>query len=151
MLLKRKWGNYCVDRYEYPGGGTRPKTRVSWFNAKKLCSAKGKRLCTIKEWKSACGSRYPYGKKFDANKCNTADEDGFERNIAKAGSFKKCKSRSSGAYDMTGNVHEWVKEQKIAGGGFESDESVASCRYSSSKSPGSSAGYIGFRCCANPQ
>ncbi len=148
-LKKRKWGNYCIARYEYPGAGAKPKTRVSWFAAKKMCEARDQRLCKRKEWRSACGSKYPYGNTFDANKCNSVDEDGFDRSVARAGSFRGCKK--GGVYDLVGNVHEWTQEQKIVGGGFESDESVASCRYSSSKSPGSSAGYIGFRCCADPE
>ncbi len=148
-LKKRKWGNYCIARYEFPGAGSKPKTNVSWFAAKKSCEARNQRLCKSKEWRSACGSTYPYGKTFDANKCNSVDEDGFDRGVARSGSFRECKN--AGVYDLVGNVHEWTAEQKIVGGGYESDESVASCRYSSSKSPGSSAGYIGFRCCADPE
>jgi len=150
LLVKSKSGNYCVDAYEYPGSGAPPKTRVNWFEATKLCKADGKRLCTLSEWRGACGSKYPYGSTFDADACNTADEDGFERSLAKAGSNKKCRSRS-GAYDMSGNVHEWVEERRIAGGSYESEEDVASCRYSSAKAPGSSSGDIGFRCCADPE
>lgn len=150
LIKSKKLGNYCIDRFEFPGRGATPKTRVSWFQAKKTCASKGKRLCKLAEWRISCGGKYPYGRKWDADRCNTADVDGFERSIAKAGSFKRCRSRS-GAYDMVGNVHEWVAEQRIAGGGFESGEDVASCRYSSPKSPASSAGYIGFRCCAQPE
>lgn len=150
VLVKRKSGNHCIDVFEYPAGGVKPKTRVNWFDAKKLCAAKGKRLCTLSEWRASCGSKYPYGNSFDPDRCNTADEDGFERTLAKAGSFAKCRSRS-GARDMTGNVHEWVEERRIAGGSFESGEDVASCRYSSPKAPGSSAADIGFRCCATPE
>lgn len=151
VLVKSKSGNYCVDAYEFPGRGAIPRTNITWFEAKKTCASRGKRLCSLKEWKNACGSRYPYGRRHDANSCNTADEDGFERSIAKSGAFKKCRSRGSGAYDMVGNVHEWVDDQRIAGGGFESDEEVGSCRYSSPKSPSSSAGYVGFRCCADAE
>ncbi|MEZ4461179.1 MAG: SUMF1/EgtB/PvdO family nonheme iron enzyme [bacterium] len=150
VLVKSKSGNYCVDVYEFPGSGAPPKTRVNWFEAKKLCAASGKRLCTLTEWKGACGSKYPYGSTFNADSCNTADEDGFERSLAKAGASKSCRSRS-GTYDMSGNVHEWVEEKRIAGGSYESDEDVASCRYSSAKAPGSSAADIGFRCCADPE
>lgn len=149
LVKSSKLGNFCLDTYEYPGAGATPKTSVSWFQAKKLCEAKDKRLCELAEWRSACGARYPYGSSHDPDKCNTADEDGFERSLAKAGEYKQCRSRS-GAYDMVGNAHEWVKEQRIAGGGFESDEEVGSCRYSSPKSPASSAAYIGFRCCSDP-
>lgn len=151
VLVKSKsLGNYCIDRHEYPGGGVIPRTGASWFQAKKLCASKGKRLCELKEWRSACGSKYPYGGRHDADKCNTADEDGFERSLGKTGAFKRCRSRS-GAYDMVGNAHEWVAEQRIAGGGFESDDAVGSCSYSSPKSPASTESYVGFRCCADPQ
>lgn len=150
VLVKAKAGNYCVDAYEFPGSGAPPKVRVNWFEASKTCASSGKRLCTLAEWRGACGGKYPYGSTFDANACNTADEDGFERSLANAGSNKKCRSKS-GAYDMSGNVHEWVEEKRIAGGSYESDEEVSSCRYSSAKAPGSSAADIGFRCCANPQ
>ncbi|MEC9397154.1 MAG: SUMF1/EgtB/PvdO family nonheme iron enzyme, partial [Myxococcota bacterium] len=98
-----------------------------------------------------CGSKYPWkGSKWDPDKCNTADADGFERSIAAAGSKATCRSRASGAYDMVGNVFEWTAEKRIVGGSFNSDEGVASCGYSSGKSPSSSAADIGFRCCASP-
>ncbi len=149
LVKSSKIGNYCIDAYEYPGSGSVPKTGVTWFQAKKSCESAGKRLCELKEWRAACGSKYPYGTRHKPDGCNTADEDGFERSAAKSGAFKDCRSRS-GTYDMVGNAHEWVEEQRIAGGGYESDEDVGSCRYSSPKSPGSSAAYIGFRCCASP-
>ncbi|MBA2662994.1 MAG: protein kinase [Bradymonadaceae bacterium] len=148
VLVRVKSGNFCVDAFEYPGQGATPKTHISWFEARKQCASQSKRLCELSEWRQACGPQYPYGAKFDADRCNTADEDGFERSLAKAGAHSKCRSRS-GAFDMSGNVHEWVEEQRVAGGGFDSDEALASCRYSSPKAAGSSAANIGFRCCAS--
>lgn len=150
LVKSKKRGNYCIDAYEYPARGVPPKTNVSWFQAKQLCESKGKRLCTLSEWRGACGGKYPYGSKWDADKCNTVDEDEFERSLAPAGKFRKCRSWT-GARDMVGNAHEWVAEQRIAGGGYDSGPEVASCRYSSAKAPGSSAPYIGFRCCADAQ
>jgi eukaryotic-like serine/threonine-protein kinase len=146
VLVRSRKGNYCIDAYEYPGRGAKPKTHVSWFEAKQLCESKGKRLCELSEWRGACGGKYPYGSSWDPNRCNTVDEDEFDRDLAAAGSLKSCRSRS-GAYDMVGNVHEWVAEQRIAGGGFDSGPEVASCRYSSAKAAGSSGSNIGFRCC----
>ncbi len=150
LVRNRKAGNVCIDRYEYPGRGATPKTRVSWFDAKNMCEAKGKRLCSRAEWSRACGGKYPWGRNWNADKCNTVDVDDFERTLAAAGSTKTCRSRS-GAYDMVGNVFEWTAEKRIVGGSFNSGEDVASCRYSSGKSPSSKAGDIGFRCCAEPQ
>ncbi len=149
VLVRRSAGNVCVDAYEYPGRGRTPEVRVSWFDASRLCEQQGKRLCTLSEWRSACGTHYPYGSTFDAERCNTADEDGFERSLAAAGSFPGCRS-PSGAFDMSGNVHEWVEERRVAGGGYDSDEDLASCRYSSPKAPGSRDPNVGFRCCADP-
>lgn len=147
LVKSKKKGNHCVDRYEYPGAG-RPKTNVTWFQAQKLCAGRGKRLCGLSEWRRACGSKYPRSSKWDPNRCNTQDEDEFERSLTKVGGFKACRS-SSGAYDMTGNAHEWVAEKLIAGGGFDSGPNVAKCSYASRKSPSSKAGYVGFRCCAD--
>lgn len=150
VLVKSKTaGNLCIDRYEYPGAG-RPKTNVTWFQAVKLCSGRGKRLCSLSEWRRSCGSRYPGSSKWNPDRCNTQDEDEVERELTSVGKFKRCRSRS-GAYDMTGNAHEWVAEKLIAGGGFDSGPSVAKCSYASRKSPSSKASYIGFRCCADPK
>lgn len=149
-LIKAKAGNYCIDAYEYPGRGSKPKTSVSWFKAQQLCEDGGKRLCKQQEWRSACGGKYPYGSTWNPDTCNTVDEDDFERSLAAAGSFAQCKSRS-GAYDMVGNAHEWVAEQRIAGGGYDSDENTAQCGYASPKAPGSSGSNIGFRCCADAE
>ena len=148
-LVKWDRGNYCIDRFEYPGGGQNPTTNVTWFEAQSKCRKQGKRLCKLVEFRRACGVKYPYGKKWDPSKCNTQDRDGFARSQSRTGKFKGCRSWA-GAYDMVGNAHEWVKEQKIVGGGFDSGPDVATCRYTSPKSPGSSARTIGFRCCAVP-
>ena len=143
-------GEYaCVDAYEYPGRGRMPEVNVSWFDARRLCEQQGKRLCSQVEWRAACGRNFPYGNTFDADRCNTADADGFERSLAQAGSFPQCRSRS-GAYDMSGNAHEWVEEQRVVGGGFDSEGDLAGCGYSSAMAPGSSRASVGFRCCADP-
>ncbi|MFP4599680.1 MAG: protein kinase domain-containing protein [Persicimonas sp.] len=150
VLVKSKKGNFCIDVYEYPARGSKPTTNVSWFKAEQTCKSKGKRLCRITEWRRACGTKYPYGRSWDPDKCNTVDEDEFERELAAAGSRKSCRSWT-GTYDMTGNAHEWVAEQRIVGGGYDSTEDTATCSYSSAKAPGSSAPNIGFRCCADAE
>lgn len=145
---RNKWEPFCVDRYEFPGGGRVPKTGISWFGADQACKRQGKRLCQTKEWQRACGAKYPWGRTWNANKCNTEDKDELERSIAAAGSFKGCKAR--GIYDMVGNVSEWTAGQQVAGGDFRSGPKRAQCYYASRKSPGSSSGSVGFRCCADP-
>ena len=143
-------GEYaCIDTYQYPGRGHRPETDVSWFDARRLCDQRDKRLCTMQEWQAACGSGYPYGASFNPERCNTADADGFPRQVTETGSFPECRSHV-GAYDMSGNVHEWTEEQRVVGGAYDSDAATSSCDYSSAMAAGSSRDNVGFRCCTSP-
>ena len=138
---------YCIDRYEYPGKGSKPKTNVSWDAANGACQAKGKRLCQNWEWKTACGGKYPYGRSFDPDSCNTVDDDGLEQEVLPAGSKPKCKGR--GLYDMVGNVAEWTAQKTVNGGDCYKTAEEATC-YRSVKRFGGS-GYVGFRCCADAE
>jgi serine/threonine protein kinase len=149
-LVERDDGNFCIDRFEYPGRNKTPMNNATWFEAKSECRSEGKRLCKLREWRRACGAKYPYGSEWDPSKCNTQDKTGFPRSLAPSGKFDECRSWA-GAYDMVGNVLEWVQEQKVVGGGFGGGPEVASCRYASSKSPGSASRSVGFRCCADPK
>lgn len=149
-LVERDDGNFCIDRFEYPGRNKTPMNNATWFEAKSECQSQGKRLCKLREWRRACGAKYPYGSEWDPSKCNTQDQAGFPRSLAASGKFDECRSWS-GAYDMVGNVLEWVKEQKVVGGGFGGGPDVASCRYASAKAPGSASRSVGFRCCADPE
>ena len=138
---------FCIDRYEYPGKGKMPKTNVSWDAANGACTAKGRRLCMNWEWKRACGGKYPYGRKYNPDGCNTVDEDGIERDVLPAGSKKKCKAR--GLYDMVGNVAEWTQEKTVNGGDSYKTAEEGTCYRSVKRFGGSS--YVGFRCCADPK
>ena len=149
--IKHKSGKfepYCIDRYEYPGGGARPATNVSWYAAESACKSQGKRLCQIQEWQRACGAKYPWGATWNPNKCVTEDADELERSVQAAGSMKTCRN-GWGLYDMVGNVAEWVQEQRVVGGDATGGEKTASCYYATNKSPGSGSGLVGFRCCAD--
>jgi formylglycine-generating enzyme required for sulfatase activity len=150
QVIESKKGDhqpFCVDRYEVPGGGVMPKVNVSWFAAESACKSQGKRLCELREWQRACGGKYPWGAKWDANKCNTEDGDELERSVAATGSFKGCSSR--GVFDLVGNVGEWTAGQVVAGGDSRSGPDGATCFFTSKKSPGSASPYVGFRCCAD--
>jgi eukaryotic-like serine/threonine-protein kinase len=143
---------YCVDLYEYPGGRTIPRTDITFEDAGRLCASRGERLCTADEWEHACrgksGASYPYGQSFDPTRCNTRGSGG---EVAPAGSFNACRS-ASGAYDMSGNVAEWV----IAGHGpAQKGGSVLSTnpqtRCSNLVRNGEPGIFVGFRCCADPR
>ncbi|MBN1612652.1 MAG: SUMF1/EgtB/PvdO family nonheme iron enzyme [Polyangiaceae bacterium] len=173
---------FCIDRYEYPNRiGILPTLGVTWEDAGKLCAAEGRRLCTDSEWTLACEGNemrpYPYGFKRDSRACNidkpyiVPDEAAYADPARRAAEAKRLNqsepsgSRSAcvspfGAYDLTGNVDEWV---------FNEHGSARSAPYVS----GLKGGYwgpvrnrcrpmtvdhnqwhfgyqIGFRCCADP-
>ncbi len=137
---------YCIDYYEYPGKGSMPQVNVSWDAANGACTAVGKRLCKNSEWRTACGGKYPYGSKYDADACNTVGEDGLERPVLSAGSKPKCKS-GYGLYDMVGNVAEWTEEKTVNGGDSNKTGEDGTCSRSAKRFGGSP--FVGFRCCAD--
>ena len=151
---------YCIDIFEYPDRrGVLPTVNVTWNDAKRLCEAKSKRLCTEEEWEKACkgpgGLRFPYGNPFDANVCNTEDDSGEDRTLAPSGKFGRCRS-AYGVADMSGNVAEWTSSPYAAnadmtqkGGSFGRPDYAARCSARKNGSPTSHSQEVGFRCCAS--
>ncbi len=138
---KPKTKHFCVDRYEYPNErGAKPSVAVTWDEARDLCAADGKRLCTAEEWTLACEgperTPYPYGFARDDTACNQdqpyrVPDDQAYRNPATrskevkrldqsepSGSREQCQS-SLGVYDLTGNVDEWVMNEEGSRNGPE--------------------------------
>jgi formylglycine-generating enzyme required for sulfatase activity len=54
--------------------GATPHAYLSYYTAKRACSNAGKRLCTEREWVTACegqrGLKFPYGDRYRAFACN---------------------------------------------------------------------------------
>ncbi len=71
-LVPMKIGSFTIDRFPYPNEkGAAPRTGVSVDEARGLCEAGGRRLCTELEWEAACkggvNSQYPYSQAYDAS------------------------------------------------------------------------------------
>jgi len=119
--------------------GVRPQAYISRLEAESACTNAGKRLCSVSEWYRACrgasDTTYPYGASFVAGRCNVgrphllsilhgSDPKAWQYDahfndpeldqragfLAPTGEFSGCVS-SYGAYDLVGNLHEWVSDR----------------------------------------
>jgi hypothetical protein len=81
----------------------KPTACVTWFQAEVACRLAGKRLATNQEWQAAATGTPDAGIDDGATTCRTTSGTGL------TGSRTKCKSLW-GAYDMVGNVWEWVAD-----------------------------------------
>lgn len=113
---------YWIDQYEVTNGqyGTdsvfpgenRPYTNLTWFEARDYCAARGARLPNEAEWEYAARGPsnliYPWGDTLDTQALVFDQNSGNQ--AAEVGSRPRGVSWV-GAYDMSGNVLEWVSSQ----------------------------------------
>lgn len=130
------------------------------------------------------GRDYPYGDAYEPRACNEHTKDkGYSGplqrlfgaklrmdfahmndprlnqlpdTLAPSGSFAKCVN-GYGAYDMVGNLHEWVADRKGSNGLFkggyfnEAELNGPGCRYTTTAHAPDYHDYsTGFRCCRAP-
>jgi formylglycine-generating enzyme len=156
--------------------GVVPQAHISMVEAKRACSASGKRLCRADEWKTACKgpehTRYPYGDTRVPNACvdtnrtspmkvlhegehsaqtmNDPLANQQENTLEPTGSAASC-TNGYGVHDMVGNVHEWTDDGSFRGGYYlDTSENGEGCEYRTTAHAPAYYDYsTGFRCCAD--
>ena len=99
-------GQNCAgDIYAVSLPGTTPAAYITWFQAQEACANSGKRLPTSAEWQVGANGTPDPGPDNGTTDCNTASSFIAEP----TGSRSSCVS-ARGAYDMVGNLYEWVAD-----------------------------------------
>ena len=109
-----------ISNYLHMRGDELPQVKASWYEAKKYCEWKGRRLPTEAEFEKASrgpsGNTYPWGNEKASCKLAVIKENGVrgcDSDHQPTGGPKAPGSRPAGIYglyDMSGNVHEWVSD-----------------------------------------
>jgi formylglycine-generating enzyme required for sulfatase activity len=107
-------GEHCTDVYAVSLPGVVPSAAPTWFQAQQACANAGKRLPSSAEWQAAVADTPDPGPDNGATDCNTASA----MSVVPAGSRSGCVS-ADGAFDMVGNLSEWVADwvQRSTGSG----------------------------------
>jgi hypothetical protein len=162
--------------------GVVPQGYISGVQARAACEGAGKRLCTRAEFRRACQgpdeATYPYGDVYQEGACNEGRAvhpiielfgsgpgvfnsknmndpavNQLPDSLAPTGAYAQCVS-AEGAFDMHGNLHEWVDEDEgTFCGGFYVDAKLngPGCLYTTTAHAISYHDYsTGFRCCLSP-
>jgi sulfatase-modifying factor enzyme 1 len=96
-------GNGCVDVYAVSIPGVLPSARITWFQAAAAARNAGKRLPTNAEWQAAALGTP------DGPSCNTSSGVLRATGPPGGGLGPPCVS-DVGAFDMVGNLWEWVAD-----------------------------------------
>lgn len=98
-------GQDCDQIYAASLAGVLPSAYATWFQAQQACANAGKRLLTNVEWQTAVQGTPDGPADGSGLDCHAAI---MERAVL-TGLRSKCKS-IYGAYDMVGNIGEWVAD-----------------------------------------
>jgi formylglycine-generating enzyme len=148
-----------------------PIANVDWCDATAFCSWADKRLCgaiaggaithadfidqTKSQWYLACAGSQGASHPNNLNKCNS--NGGFDV-IAPVATFPGCEGRTPGAFDLEGNVAEWVDscltetgatdKCSLAGGNIYQQQSYCSVEWYDEFARNEVDESFGFRCCS---
>lgn len=81
-----------------------PSAHITWFQAQEACGSSGKRLPTSAEWQVGADGTPDPGPDNRTTDCNSATNV-----VSATGSRSACVS-ARGAFDMAGNLDEWVAD-----------------------------------------
>src|SRR5262245_19436998 len=99
-------GQNCVnDIYAVSLPGVLPSSTITWFQAQQACTNAGKRLPSNAEWQAAVAGTPDPGGDNGTTDCNTNSG----HTAVTTGSRSSCVS-ARGAFDMVGNLEEWVAD-----------------------------------------
>ena len=162
--------------------GVVPNGYLTGVVAAAACKNANKRLCTWDEWRTACRGeadlQFPYGDHYEQGACNifrrlhpamelhdnpaightdprlNLVKDGADPLLRRTGATPRCKSEWDGdaAWDMNGNLDEWIEDDKGRFvGGFFSRSKRDGCESSVGAHPVTYFDYsTGVRCCRSP-
>ncbi len=151
---------FCVDKHEEPNrAGAMPTTNLSLVAAQDLCKARGRHVCTEREWLAACSGqarrRWPYGNEYEPERCqDSASQGPGEGGTTAASGSKTGCATPEGVMDMSGNLWEWTVAEGgkgvLHGGGWNISAGLNQCRATAEAAPDHRIPEFGARCCASP-
>ena len=98
-------GQSCADDiYAVSLPAVVPAANITWFQAQEACANAGKRLPTSAEWQLGATGTPDAGPDNGTTNCNSNGGS-----VTPTGARKDCES-ARGAFDMIGNLDEWVAE-----------------------------------------
>ncbi len=126
-----------------------PVDGLTYEAAQQICADQGRRLCTLEQWQTACqglqGRAYPYGNEEAPGRCR-ADQRTDTPKTGPTGGRSRCIT-PEGAFDLVGNVAEWVDGGRLAGGSVLTPR--PSCTTVSTPKANTAPPDAGVRCCVN--